>query len=232
VTFAIIFKNEFLSIADMIEILQHMLVRATVQDPSASYVIIQFFIAFLKDYHSYLQENRPLLNQQGVNLTIPPQMAGELSRTLLQEAINSRNSLVIRFLLAQGADPNLTIEESLRPITIAAQSGQGDIVQDLITHGARVQPQEHYTMPFYDPLFIAAQSGNEAMVQFLLVAKANINKTFNTRDWGYGTLLDQVMAMIEKEPYNIESLQQAFRILRKYGAKSIHELKQQCAIKP
>ena len=155
---------------------------------------------------------------------------GMLSSTILQGALRSE-PVVIHFLLEHGADPNLTVEESIRPISVAAHEGNLAILQDLIAHGAQIQPQEQFKTPFYDPLFLAATNGQEGALQFLLKAGANINQIFHTWDWGYDTLLGQIARMIEEAPYNVDALRRGYDLLKKYGAKTLDELEQEQKMK-
>lgn len=223
--YAMIFKNEFLSIEDIIALLKQMLTKLPSKD-TPDYKIIVFFADFLEAFRGYLHDKRNMLIENGINTVIGAHEAGMLSNTILQGALRSE-PVVIHFLLEQGADPNLTVEESIRPISVAAHLGNLAILQDLIAHGAQIQPREQYRTPFYDPLFEAAASGQVDALQFLFDMGGNVNLIFHTYDWGYDTLLGQIKSMIEEAPYNVEDLQRAYNLLRKYGAKTLDEFEKE-----
>ncbi len=223
--FALIFKNETMPIADKSEILNQMLVNSEFKKTKDA-EIISFFANFLKSNHEYLSGKKHIMIEQTTNTVIDLRDSGEGAITLLQEALIARNAPVIHFLLKHHANPNLSFDDSLLPISYAAEYGLNDIIMDLIAHGAQLQPETHKRTPYYDPLLRSAQNGHETTVILLLKKGAEINKIFHTWDWGYGTLLDQIHGM-KKINANNHDLDQAAALLRKYGAVTLDEIPKQ-----
>jgi ankyrin repeat protein len=99
---------------------------------------------------------------------------GSNSHRPLHLAVGRRDETMARLLLAHGADPNGLNSHRGTALTVAAQSGNLDIVRLLIDNNAKVNEAgaAHSTA-----LIMAVSSGVVGVVQFLLDAGADINAT-------------------------------------------------------
>ena len=79
----------------------------------------------------------------------------------------------MRYLISNGADPNLTDEEGNPPLVLAARLGDQAMVEWLVEHGADVNLKGRVDI---SPLHEAAsRAGSKEMVEYLLEHGANVN---------------------------------------------------------
>jgi ankyrin repeat protein len=84
-----------------------------------------------------LKQNRPDLVRLLLNAGASPE-GGDMSYTGLTIAVNASNLPLVKLLLEAGADPNSDMEDGDRAILHAAWTGNLEIVQCLVAHGADV----------------------------------------------------------------------------------------------
>lgn len=92
--------------------------------------------------------------------------------TRLHSAVTVVDLTVARFLLENGADPNVADKSGQTPLYLAAQFGYKSLVEILLSHGANVQITEDYG---YTPLHIAARKGFRSIIDVLLAHGADLN---------------------------------------------------------
>ena len=225
ITFAIIFKNKKLSMNEK----EALINSGNLYKNRADTDLSLFFARYLLRNEDFLMYHPQRLYTQGINLINEPMQGGEPALSILQQAIYEmryrgfNNTNVIHFLLESGADPNRSNPGGLSALASAAGGGLNTVVQDLITHGARLQPG---TRPSYDPLYQAAFDNNEDTLKILLAAGANSNKFYYTHEFGYGTLLDFAQAILKDQSYGFPTKKQkTVELLKKYGAKTLDELR-------
>jgi hypothetical protein len=110
------------------------------------------------------------------------QFGGAVEGTALFYAVLGDNTDVVRWLLAQGADPNLGLKKNFPPLMPAAHGGNLDVIRVLLDAGAEVNQGDYSG---YTPLMIAAQENRAAAAQVLVDHGANVN----TRDDSGATAL-------------------------------------------
>jgi ankyrin repeat protein len=87
--------------------------------------------------------------------------------TLLFEAVKANQSLQLRTLLQEGADPDARDETGETPLTWAAHLGHTAVVKDLLAAGADVEAVgRRFNAP---PLVLAARIGARGVVALLAV---------------------------------------------------------------
>jgi hypothetical protein len=82
------------------------------------------------------------------------------------------NASIIRALLEKGADPNALNFTHTTPVTFAVASGNIEVVDLLIRHGAVLQTSD---VQGPDLILVAASVGNTEMMRFLLTHGSDIN---------------------------------------------------------
>ena len=93
-----------------------------------------------------------------------PDEEDEDGRSLLYTATHNGHWEVVRFLLAQGADPNKP-GVTMTPLKLAATFGRRDIAVLLLDAGADVDPRDRQG---WTPLMSAADRGHVDMIRLLL----------------------------------------------------------------
>ena len=101
--------------------------------------------------------------------------AGEFLRTPLFLAAMHGNSLQVKLLLKNNANPNTQTLSGETPLYIAAQRGHMSVVEQLLQAGAL--PDLATRAEGSTPLLEAAMHGHGDVVEILLTAHADINKT-------------------------------------------------------
>lgn len=102
---------------------------------------------------------------------------GNSQEALLDAINNKRPSTVIKYL-AEGLENNIdfTTDSGLTPLIIAAESGNNDAAEIILSHGADVDKPDSRG---YTPLMHAAAKGHINLVEDLLHAGANKNLKVN-----------------------------------------------------
>lgn len=93
-------------------------------------------------------------------------------RTALTEAIAGDHQTTIRWLIQQGADPDLRGQHRLRPLALAVLYRRFYIARMLLIEGANPNPKDPHGS---SPLHYAARSGDIRLIRLLLRFDANIN---------------------------------------------------------
>jgi uncharacterized protein len=97
--------------------------------------------------------------------------------TALNHAARLGNAAMVRALLENGADPEITDNEGVTPLMAAAQNARSQAALALVASGAK--PDTHNAEYVY-PLHLAAFSGDLDLVRALAEAQADINATILT----------------------------------------------------
>jgi len=107
------------------------------------------------------------LNQQDERKTFS-------GRSLLHWAVASQQPEMVKLLLDRGADLGLQSrsDRGAQPIHLAAESGQGDILRQLLEQGAALESRDYFKRT---PLHRAIEAGQFEISQQLIAAGANPN---------------------------------------------------------
>jgi ankyrin repeat protein len=89
-------------------------------------------------------------------------------------AVSERNLEMIRFLINQGADPNVNIEGARSILQLATDLGDMEMIQVLIEAGADCNKASSYYHPL-NPLQTAVEMGNFELVEYFMSVDADIN---------------------------------------------------------
>jgi ankyrin repeat protein len=92
----------------------------------------------------------------------------------LYYAVSERNLEMIRFLINQGADPNVNMEGARSILQLATDLGDMEIIQVLIEAGADCNKTSSYYHPL-NPLQTAVNMGNFELAKYLMSVGADIN---------------------------------------------------------
>jgi ankyrin repeat protein len=98
----------------------------------------------------------------------------QVGSTRLHTAAYQGHLVVARFLLENGADPNVRRNDGWTPLHIAASGGHKALVELLLSQGASVQIAE---VNGNTPLHAAARKGFRSIVEVLLAHGADVNPT-------------------------------------------------------
>ncbi|XP_030583124.1 CARD- and ANK-domain containing inflammasome adapter protein [Archocentrus centrarchus] len=100
-----------------------------------------------------------------------PGVKDRLGRTALHWAASSQgNSCVVDLLLSAKANPNITDNEKITPLHLAAMEGNVDVVMSLLSYKAKAGARD---MDGSTPLHYAAAGGHASMVSALLQSLTN-----------------------------------------------------------
>ena len=102
-------------------------------------------------------------------------VAATLDNVRLINAVKSRDTVTVRTLLKQHADPNTPDVDGTTPLIWAAHNGDSEIGRLLISAGANVKVTNRYGVT---ALVEAATIGDVAMMEVLLKAGADPNATY------------------------------------------------------
>ena len=102
-------------------------------------------------------------------------VAATLDNVRLINAVKSRDTVTVRTLLKQHADPNTPDVDGTTPLIWAAHNGDSEIGRLLISAGANVKATNRYGV---NALVEAATIGDVAMMEALLKAGADANATY------------------------------------------------------
>ncbi|MBO0750188.1 MAG: ankyrin repeat domain-containing protein [Porphyrobacter sp.] len=97
--------------------------------------------------------------------------------TALHTVVNRRDSAWLRYLLTEGANPNIADKNGVTPLMLATQTGFVDGVAMLAAKGARVDTDDSTGET---PLILAVHKHDIPMVRMLLAAGADPNKSDNS----------------------------------------------------
>lgn len=92
---------------------------------------------------------------------------------LVAMAVDSKQPGSLTALLNAGASPDATNAHGVPAVTLAASLGRIDMAQDLLAHGASLEPPDAHTFNF--PVFAAASSGHASMLRWLFEQKAQVD---------------------------------------------------------
>src|SRR5260370_28724702 len=114
---------------------------------------------------------RQLLSILGtvIALSVPPASVAAESVSLV-EAVKAGNLLTVQTSLQQRQEPNQTEPDGTTPLHWAVQQDRLDIVEALISAGAKVNAKNRYGTT---PLVLAATTGNASVTEALLNAGAD-----------------------------------------------------------
>jgi ankyrin repeat protein len=112
----------------------------------------------------------PLLAAAAVHAAPAPPPPSRLGQDLYM-AIGQRNMAAVKALLSQGADPDARNFLMMRPMIVAAGSGQVEAIQLLLDAGAKLDGET----PYGTALTFAEMGPNPAATQFLLEKGADVN---------------------------------------------------------
>jgi ankyrin repeat protein len=100
--------------------------------------------------------------------------SGDYKINALYYAVSERNLEMIRFLINQGADPNVNMEGARSILQLATDLGDMEIIQVLIEAGADCNKTSSYFHPL-NPLQTAVNMGNFELAKYLMSVGADIN---------------------------------------------------------
>ncbi|KAL7936852.1 ankyrin repeat-containing domain protein [Trichoderma chlorosporum] len=100
-----------------------------------------------------------------------PLSSDSFKDSVLHIAAETRNSSVMKLLLPQISDVDVTLDGRYTPLHYAAVRGDADTVQMLVNAGANINASYHQ----YTPVNLAIQYGKHLALEVLLKAGANIN---------------------------------------------------------
>ena len=114
--------------------------------------------------------------RHGADINVREYVSNEASYTCLHKARQSGNIALMKFLLANGADPNMLNEEGLSPFMIAYRARNIDVINLLLEHDVNLNTMsEVYNQYQYlTPLMHACLVGDTEMVKILLQHGADI----------------------------------------------------------
>lgn len=95
--------------------------------------------------------------------------------TLLAKAIRKKDVKMMKFLLENGANPDLNIGDGSKPLHIVCSCGNADMIKMLLEHGVCIDSKNGAEM---NPLQIALRSKNIETAKFLIEAGADIHSAY------------------------------------------------------
>jgi ankyrin repeat protein len=102
------------------------------------------------------------------------ELTGDYNTNALYQAVLESNLGMIRFLINQGADPNVNMGHTRSIIKLATDLGDMEIIQVLIEAGADCNKVSSYYHPL-NPLQTAVDMGNFELVEYFISVGADIN---------------------------------------------------------
>ncbi len=122
--------------------------------------------ATLKAIETLIKEGKPSVNDKDTAYI------GD-DRTALHQAASNGAIKLVKILLENGADPNLTNRVGETPLFAAAEKGRTDVVAELLARGVQVNIRSKFTQ--MTPLMMAAENGHSEVVKLLLEKKAELS---------------------------------------------------------
>ena len=119
--------------------------------------------------------------------------------TLLQLAVGMKHTAVVALVLSHHALVDLRTSQTPRPIIVACQSGNIEVLRLLVEHGAFIDC--HPVDDDHAPIHAAVASRNAELVKYLCGLGANVES--RTKSTGYTPL---ELACLFQEPLILESL--------------------------
>ena len=114
---------------------------------------------------------------KGVNLDQPLKSTGTCA---MHVASGKDQNEMARFLVENGADPNVRGPYGYTPLHVAASTNHPTIADTLLALGANVDAEDENGMT---PLHVAAQTNNAKVAEVLIAHGADLNHKMNQTDW-------------------------------------------------
>jgi ankyrin repeat protein len=97
-----------------------------------------------------------------------------------QSRLTPKMKALAHTLIARGADVNISNQRGKTALIYAVEAGDLELVNDLLVHGARVNPikaddSDTASSPAFTPLYYAVAKGNAAIAKALIAANADVN---------------------------------------------------------
>ena len=90
--------------------------------------------------------------------------------TAMHSAARAGHASMVKFLIDEGADPNVTFDSRTTPLNVAAAAGHVNTIEILLQNGANVDPKPKIA----SALQSAAQAGQREAVELLIAKGANV----------------------------------------------------------